>query len=76
MRGIWRGREQMQQCAMFVHDLFCVMLSKRHNGWKQGQADIHLVFTNLHESEGMLWAKGFPSVSYLRASVYRWEKLS
>lgn len=65
----------MQQCAMFVHDLFCVMLSKRHSGWKQGQADIHLVFTNLHESEGMLWAKGFSSVSCLRASVYRWEKL-
>lgn len=76
MHGIWRGREQMQQCAMFVHDLFCVMLSRKHNGWQQRHADIHLVFTNSHESEGILWAKGFPSVSYLKAmSVFRWEKL-
>lgn len=63
----------MQQCAIFVCDLFYVMFSKKHNDQQQGQADVHLVFSNSHESERI---KGFPSVSYLRAlSVYRWEKL-
>lgn len=68
LHGIWRGKKQMQRCARFVHDLLCIMFSKKHNGWQQGQAAIYLVFTSSHESEGMLWAKGLPSVSYLRAS--------
>lgn len=58
----------MQRCARFVRDLLCITFSKKHNGWQLEQAAFYLVFTNSQESEGMLWDKGLPTVSYLRAS--------
>lgn len=68
LHGIWRGKKQTQQRTMFVHDLLCFMYSKKHNGWQEGQTTFCLVFTNSHESKGILWAKGLPSASYLRAN--------
>jgi len=53
---------------MFVRDLHCIIFSKKHNGWQQGQTAIYLVLTNSHESAAMLWANRLPSASYLRAS--------
>lgn len=68
LHGIWRGKKQMQWCARFVRDLLCITFSKKHKGWQLEQAAFYLVFTNSQESEGMLWDKGLPTVSYLRAS--------